>query len=173
MDLLRYIKSYVFAFFLLLLLSCDKYEEDEQIYQLIIIENWKIKEIPTIKLYHFEKESNFSKRISIDSLFEVTYDSVKKYLTIIPQFDNNKPIHDDMILLLNDNLEYRFTDVCFIKDTLKKPLLIGTKFTIRYNLRAKVNKKEINYLDSIKYPHQSSYISLDKSLAKKINSLKY
>ncbi|PWJ99794.1 hypothetical protein BC749_103174 [Flavobacterium araucananum] len=158
-------------FFLFLASSCNTYIEDEQIYQLINIENWKAKGSVKVKLYHYEKDTNFKKIIAVDSLFEVTNDSKYHYLTIIPEFLNDKPINDDMILLLNDSLEYRFTKVSFLRDTLKlaNPTgFLGRKIIVRYNLKATVNEKEINYKDTLKSERQSSYISLDASLGKRI-----
>lgn len=166
MVTLKYISFFLILIFLIF--SCNKYEEDKKIYQLITIDNWKSKENVVARIYHYKKQTNFLKVISIDSLFEITNDSLGHYLTIIPEFENDMPINDDMILLLNDSIEYRFTNVSFIKDTVKRPTFIGYKFTIRYNLKATVNDKEINYADTLKSAHQSSYISLDATLGKRI-----
>ncbi|MXO05630.1 hypothetical protein [Flavobacterium sp. HBTb2-11-1] len=162
---LKYFKYYTYF---LLFFSCNKYDEDKQIYQLITIENWKSKGNVSVKMYHYKKQTNFSKMISVDSLFEVTNDTIHHYLTITPKFINNKPIDDDLILLVNKDLEYRFTEVSFIKDTVKRPTILGHKYIIRYNLKANVNNKKINYLDTVKKPRQASYISLETSLARKM-----
>ncbi|MCV9931950.1 hypothetical protein OIU80_06615 [Flavobacterium sp. LS1R47] len=174
----------------LLLSSCNTYEEDEQIYDFICIKNWEtnikanakgiLSSNVKAKLYYYDKNTSFKKIITADSLFEVTKEidngtersPIPSYALIItPKFVNNKPINDDMILLLNDTIEYKFTNVYFIKDSLKlsNPLgFLGRKIIVRYSLKATVNGKNINYLDTIKSERQSTYISLDASLGKKI-----
>ncbi|KQO22827.1 hypothetical protein ASF10_10730 [Flavobacterium sp. Leaf82] len=184
MAILTFLK---YSSILLMITSCNKYEEDTKIYDFIAIKNWETKIADNekglininikSKLFYYEKNTNFKKLTKIDSIFEVTREldsgteknPTKSYsLIITPKFENDKSINDDMILLLNDSIEYRFTNVCFIKDTVKRPTFIGYKFTIRYNLKATVNDKQINYADTLKSAHQSSYISLDATLGKRI-----
>lgn len=165
MNILKYTKYFVG--FLFLFSSCNEYIEDKEIYSHFSIKNWTTKGNVTAKLYRYEKGTNFKKIISIDSLFEITYDTKNHYLAVSPEFVNEKPIYDDMVLLINDSIEYKFTDVYFIKDTLKlaNPLgFLGRKIIVRYNLKATVNDEKINYLDTIKSVHAPSYISLGNKI---------
>lgn len=170
MAISNYVKHCLFILFLFS--SCNEYVEDKQIYDLISIENWKQKDNVRVVLYQYEKNTNFKKLIAIDSLFEVSIDTLHHNLRIIPEFKNDEPITNDMRLVLNDNLEYRFTNVYFIKDSLKlaNPLgFLGRKIIVRYNLKATVNNLKINYVDTLKSERQSSYISLDARLGKELD----
>lgn len=125
-------------------LSCDKYYNSQESFDRILLKKNTDIYIKKVELFKYKKNTSFNILESRGLEFEIFNDTINNELYLNPKFDNQGVINSDLLLLINDSLEIRISDIKTIRDTVVKSFTLSKRFYIENKIYSfKLNHQTI------------------------------
>jgi hypothetical protein len=137
---------YWFILTTVLFSSCDSYETSNRAFEEIILKNNSQQiTIKKAELLKYKKGTNFKIVESKSSDFDITKSTVNDDVYLTAKFDNDGKISSDLVLFINDTMEFKISEINTVRDTLKRSFTMSRQYYISNKIKSfKVNGKNVD-----------------------------
>jgi len=122
MAILKRINARHFTIFLVVFfISCNDSNVSDFAFEDIIIKN----DVPDVlvakaEMVKYKQGSGFTASESDKLKFTIIKDTINNETYLTPKFDNKGILTSDIVILINDSLQFKITDIITVKDTTTK-----------------------------------------------------